>query len=291
MEKVMEAAAREKENRTRALRIGAVPFLNAKPLVWGLEEAHELYAVAPAQMPKLLEENRLDVSLAPVTVLWENPLLFGLQAAVIACRGEVKSVRLLHHVSVAKIKKIYVDQRSRTSVLLLKVLLSHFEGNRSVRYISVDVENFRTDQLKPWEACLQIGDTALVDAKFGLKVWDLGREWHRRTNLPFVFALWTARDAEIAEEAEPILRRAKEEGVQHFQEIVHAYPGIVDFDEPKYLAYLQNNIQYDFTPEAAEGIRLFRTLLEKEGLLSPPKHWPLPRRLLDRLGVWFNPWE
>lgn len=271
------------------LRIGAIPFLNAQPLLWGLGERHALYQAAPAEIPSLLKEGRLDVALAPVTTLFEHPELPVVPVGAIGCRGPVKSVRLLHHLDPRHVLRVFADRRSRTSVLLLKLLLRRIYGNRKATFRPVDVEDFRTDQLKPWEACLQIGDTALPDARFGLRVLDLGREWWNHVKKPFTFALWVARDREVARRVESELAAALEEGRKHLSEIVAAYPRIVHFDEPKYVEYLQKNVSYEWGTEEADGVLAFRRMLEEEGLLPLPADWPLPRRVLARFGVHFDP--
>jgi len=129
------------------------------------------------------------------------------------------------------------------------------------------MENFHPNQTKAWEATVQIGDNALITAPFGMTVTDLGEEWFRYTQKPFVFAVWMARNVPIAREIETDLMNAHNEGVKHFDEIVKNYKGIWVFEHPKAKEYLEKNIRYEYGPEEVKGQIEFQRLLKEEGLI------------------------
>jgi chorismate dehydratase len=251
----------------KPMRLGVVPFLNAQPLVWGMKDHHQLFTVPPSEMGLLLKEGRLDVALAPIAAYFLYPELQIIPVAGIGAKGPVKSVRLLSHRTLGGVEKLFVDSRSQTSALLARLILKKWFGVKSLVVKAVDMETFRPNQTKPWEASLQIGDSALLAPPTGMTVTDLGEEWFRFTQKPFVFAAWMARSVPIAREIEMDLLAAKNEGVKHFDEIVKGYKGIWVFEHPKAKEYLEKNVHYAYGPEEVRGQMEFQKLLKEEGLI------------------------
>jgi chorismate dehydratase len=251
----------------KPMRVGVVPFLNAQPLVWGMKDHHHLFPVPPNEMGLLLKEGRLDVALAPIAATFQFPELRIVPVAAIGCKGPVKSVRLLSHRALRDVEKINVDSRSQTSALLAHLILKKWFGVKKLEVKTVDIDSFRPGQTKPWEATLQIGDTALVAEPSGMTVTDLGEEWFRLTQKPFVFAAWMARSVPVAREIEMDLLASKNEGLKHFDEIVKGYKGIWVFEQAKAKEYLEKNVHYAYGPEEVKGQLEFQKLLKEEGLI------------------------
>ena len=249
------------------MRIGVVPFLNAQALVWDMKNHHHLFPVAPSEMGGLLKKGQLDLALAPVVVKFLNPELQVVPVAAIGCKGPVKSVRLLSNGPLTKVTRLYGDSHSQTSVLLAHLILKKWYGVKDLEVKSVNAETFKPNQTKPWEATVQFGDMALESAPTGMNVLDLGEEWFLRTQKPFVFAVWIARDVKVAREIEMDLLASKNEGIKHFQEIVDQYKGIWFFHKPQAKEYLEKNISYSYTAAEVQGQMEFQKLLKEEGLI------------------------
>ncbi len=160
------------------LKIGAVSYLNTRPLIYGLRERleglGELSLNLPSRLADDLQSGRLDVGLIPS---FEYLKLQGqgyqiVSDAVIACHGPVWSVRLMSRVPVARIKTLAIDEGSRTSVALTKVLLaSHYSLRPQVVPLPIeqDPETVQAD------AVLVIGDRAMhppwrCTKRFGISV-------------------------------------------------------------------------------------------------------------------------
>ncbi len=260
-------AAPKVEAPVKSLRIGVVPFLNAQPLLWGLKDHHQLFPAAPNEMGQLLKEGRLDLALAPIVAYFLNPKLQIVPVAAIGCKGPVKTVRILSHGPLPQVEKLYVDSRSQTSVFLARLILKKWFGVKNLEVKPVDMETFRPNQTKAWEATLQFGDNALVSAPTGMTITDLGEEWFRYTQKPFVFAAWMARDVPTARGVEMELLKARDEGVKHFEEIVNNYKGIWVFERPKAKEYLEKNVSYEYSKDEVKGQLEFQGLLKEEGLI------------------------
>ena len=251
----------------RSMNIGVAPFLNSQPLIWDMKNHHKLFNVAPAEMVSLLKDGRLDVALAPIALKFLNPELQIVPVAAIGSKGAVKSVRLLGVAPWRIIQRIYVDKRSVTSVLLAQLILKKWYGAKGIEVKTVDMAEFKAREVKPWEAVLQFGDIALESAPTGMNVMDLGAEWTLRTGKPFVYAVWMARNVQIAREVEMDLLASKNEGVKHFGEIAENYHGIWVFHRPQAKEYLEKNIDYAYTPKEVQGQLEFQKLLKEEGLI------------------------
>src|SRR6478735_4438604 len=108
------------------MRIGAVSYLNTRPLVYGLAEAapqHELVFDLPSRLADDLAAGRLDVALIPSIEYFQNPAYRIVSDACIACRGPVLSVKLFSRVPILKIRSLALDVGSRTSAALVRILL------------------------------------------------------------------------------------------------------------------------------------------------------------------------
>jgi predicted solute-binding protein len=88
-----------------------------------------------------------------------------------------------------------------------------------------------------------------------------------RVGKPFVYAVWMARNVQIAREIENDLLASKNEGVKHFAEIAEHYPGIWVFEHSKSKEYLEKNINYSYAAEQVQGQLEFQKLLKEEGLI------------------------
>src|SRR5260221_1678380 len=108
------------------MRIGAVSYLNTKPLVYRLAELapeHELGFDLPSRLADELAAGRLDVALIPSIEYFQRSDYTIVSDACIACRGPVRSVKLLSRVPLEQIGTLALDEGSRTSAALVRILL------------------------------------------------------------------------------------------------------------------------------------------------------------------------
>jgi chorismate dehydratase len=177
------------------LRVGIVNFLNSKPLAWGFLKGHhaDLFAPSyhpPAMVARMLGQGNLDVGLIPSIEVQRIPRLRVLPDICVAARHEVRSVLLLSRCPPEEIRRVALDQNSRTSVALLRILLRE-RWNVDPEYLHErpDPERMLTEA----DAALIIGDPALKVDRDRYLVHDLAGEWSALTGLPFVFAVWAVR--------------------------------------------------------------------------------------------------
>jgi chorismate dehydratase len=251
-----------------AVRVGAVQYLNTKPLIHGLaSRGLDLSFDLPSRLADRLAACSLDVALVPSVELFRQPNHRIVSDACIACRGPVMSVKLLFRTAPERVGSLAMDEGSRTSAALARILLAERFGIRprtEVLPIGSTSDDTKAD------AVLLIGDRALGPADcsgaFQL-VWDLGDEWCRWTGLPFVFAVWAARpEADIDGIAER-LSTARDSGKANLAAIAAVEAGRHGLTVPQCLGYLRDNLHYDLGERELEALQLFRRLAVQLGLV------------------------
>ena len=96
-----------------SLRIGAVSYLNTKPLVYGLEQllpSAQLIYDLPSRLADDLAAGQLDVALIPTVEVFQDPSYQVVSDACIACRGPVLSVSLLSRCRREEIRSLALDE-------------------------------------------------------------------------------------------------------------------------------------------------------------------------------------
>ena len=253
-----EANSPRLRNGLTRLRIGAVNYLNTKPLVYGLGELApqaELIYDFPSVLADDLAAGRLDVALIPSIEMFQNPDYSILSDACIACDGPVLSVKLLSRTPVAEIRRLALDEGSRTSVALARILLrERFSLEPELESLPIGASLEECDA----DAILLIGDRAIHSPPIGFaEIWDLGDEWRRWAGLPFVFAMWVARPGVASEELEQALSRARDQGVEHLEAIAESEAAPLGLTRPQCLTYLRDNLRFTLGQREQQGLELF----------------------------------
>jgi chorismate dehydratase len=134
------------------------------------------------------------------------------------------------------------------------------------------------------DAVLMIGDRAMHPPAGFAEEWDLGDEWCRWAELPFVFAMWVARKELLPElgEIEIALGRARDEGVAHLEEISRRETASVGLTYEQCLSYLRDNLYFFLGPRERRGLELFREHAMRLGLAPERGAGILPPQKLPR---------
>jgi predicted solute-binding protein len=237
-------------------RIGSVPYLNAKPLIYGIEPMVSFRP--PAQLAPLLTSHALDAALLPIVdslALRDWPHV---QGAIISCRGPVYSVFVAHRGPLEKASIIHVDTASHTSVVLMKVILRERFGLQP-KLIPLTSYDFQD----PPDNMLLIGNPAIRfrTERSDYEIFDLGEAWWEMTKLPFVFAVWVLHKSLAQSRLYHLLLKAKIDGTLRIEEIVKRE---TDFTESFRREYLTRYIKFDLGDEEMKGITAFAQMLAAE---------------------------
>src|ERR1043166_3951074 len=207
-------------------RLAASSYLNSAPLIWSFlhgprRGSVDFVEAVPARCARLLRESSVDGALIPV-IEYQRIAGGALVANVcVGSRSEVLSVVLVSkNRRLENIRTVALDESSRTSATLVKVIFREFLGCEpewTTRAPNLDA------RLEKNDATLIIGDPGMAFPRHGLNVWDMASLWKEHTGLGFVFAMWMVRN-DATESARSVdFAGARDEGVAHIEEIVASY--------------------------------------------------------------------
>jgi chorismate dehydratase len=247
------------------VRIASVSYLNARPLIYGLEQEkdHKLFLDVPAKLIDLLRDDRADVALLPVIDYQRMEGLRIVPAGGIGSDAETLTVRIFSRKPIDRIETLACDIESHTSVALAKIIFAEAYG--------IWPEFVELSKLSPKSdaARLLIGDKVVCDEPVGFShQLDLGAAWNKLTGLPFVFAVWIARGGIELGDLPARLERAKQQGLAHVNEIIEQFA--IPRGWPGALAkqYLTVNLNYDIGAPQLDAIQLFHQYASKHGIVQ-----------------------
>lgn len=256
-----------------ALRVSVVQYLNTVPLVWGMlhgeqQGKYELEFMTPAACADAVRQRKADVGIIPSIEYQRMDRMQILSGLSIASKDEVKSVLLLSKVPVEKVQSVAVDNSSRTSAALLRILMRKFYSH----WVNPQPAAPKpADMLKRADAALVIGDTALTYDGDVAEVYDLAAEWKKFTGLPFVFALWVGHeDAHLSKYQQDFVA-SRDFGLAHLDDIAAEYAPKLKMKPAGVKLYLTRNIDYSLDEENRQGLRLFYKLAREAGIIAVEK--------------------
>src|SRR5688572_5276681 len=253
--------------RPATLRVASVGFVNARPLIAGLDKDHgiELALDVPSRLLDRVRRSAADVALLPVIDLQREPGLRIVPAGGIGCEGPTLTVRLFSQTPFEGITTLACDPDSHTSVALARIVL---ERVYKLRPTLIDLYAATGAS---GEARLLIGDKVVCEEPAGFEhQLDLGAAWNAMTGLPFVFAVWCARgDVELGDLPNR-LSSARQRGMGQIDEIVKKYAIPRGWPAGLAIQYLTHYLKFEIGPRQLEAIGLFHRLAAEHGIIDAP---------------------
>ena len=261
------------------VRLGAVEYLNARPLVFRLER-HPQFMLrfdSPSRCAALLHDGAIDLGLIPSIEYLRGPAGSDYRVVpdlAVASRGPVASVALYTTRNAKDIRSIALDTTSRTSIALTRVLAAR------VFRISPVLHEQGPDlgaMLAEHDAALIIGDRALLldggvypvgDREVEVEKIDLGEVWTRETGLPFVYAFWAGRPGPVAAADVAALHEARDCALGDLETVSAEYFTDDPALGPLGVRYLQDNIRYRLGADERAGLELFYRYAADAGVVS-----------------------
>jgi chorismate dehydratase len=251
----------------QSIRVGAVNYLNTKPLICDLERLApqvELILDVPSRLADLLADGHLEVALIPVIEYFRAGSYQVVPDIAIASRGPVLSVTLFSRVPWRAIRRVALDAGSRTSAALAQILLARRYGVSAELLplpLHQDAEDVDAD------AVLLIGDRAMRACLPGFAhAFDLGQEWFDWTGLPFVYAVWAVREGVDLHGVDEALAEAKRLGLERVGPIAFEEAPRLGLDAGFARRYLANILHFDLGPREQAGLHHYYMLACELGL-------------------------
>ncbi len=240
------------------LKIGVVPYMNAKPFIYGFQEKADkidiVYGV-PSILPGMLENDELDVISMPSVGYFRSTGYEIIPGSAIASNGLVESVKLfIKAPSIKKIRTVALDKDSMTSCVLTKIILCKKYSLKPEYIILEDKQKIYNEYA---DAFLVIGDDAMKVREEGFIVLDLGQEWNELTGLPFVYAVWVTKSGSKFHGLSKLLIDAKERGLKLLDDIADAEAGRLRMEKKRCLWYLTESIKYNLGEKEINGLKSF----------------------------------
>ena len=254
-----------------AVRLGAVGYLNARPLVYGLERSQRFtirYDI-PSECARLLHAHDIDVGLIPSVEYLRGPRTYEIvPGPAVVSRGVVASVAIYTRRDPHDIRTIAMDTSSRTSVALATVVMKHaFKISPTHIPAPPDLDAM----LARADAALIIGDNALLldHEAHGARKIDLGERWTEATGLPFVYAFWAGWPHAVTPTDAEVLQQARDAGFAHIDDISRDYFPADAERQAIGRRYLRDNICYVLGAEEFEGLTAFYRYASELALVPP----------------------
>ena len=244
----------------KSLRIGCVKYLNARPLIRGWPGQVDFDH--PSALCKRLASGELNIALVSSFEFLRNPIYRIVNDVSISSVGPVYSVVVAHSGDISGIDEIELDPAAETSGNLLRCLLAKL--NLAPRFIRTSTSSI-TDR----RARLLIGDQAIrfrQNHRDEFHFWDLGEQWNKLADLPFVYALWLIRSEVIeAKRIASRLRKLRDENLAKIDDLIGEEK---DFEHDFCSRYYRENLRFGFGKREREGLKIFQKLCEKHDLIQ-----------------------
>jgi chorismate dehydratase len=254
------------------VRVSAVSFLNARPLLHGLERQRQLFDLSfdlPSACAARLHAGEVDLGLIPAIEYLQGDYRL-VPGMAIGSDGPILSVAVFSRRPIGQVRRLALDTSSRTSAALCRVLCArHWDIAPEFIPAAPRLETMLRDA----DAALVIGDPALaIDAvRAGVEKIDLGEAWQRLTGLPFVYAAWAGRAGVLAPAHLAALAAARDGGLADRDALAAAAAAGDPLVAATLAGYLRDNLSYTFGDREQAGLERFFELAAEVGASPRPR--------------------
>lgn len=250
----------------KKLRLGIVPYMNAKPLIYGLNQYTDSIVLSfevPSLLPTMLNNDQIDVAIIPSIEYFRSGNYAIIPDISISSYGTVESVKIFSKVPIKNIRTAALDKSSLTSCALTKIIFKE--------------QYHLTPYYTPWDnrddisganvdAVLLIGDNAMKMNEDEYITLDLGQAWFEYTGLPFVYAVWVVKKGHHIPGINKLLRDAKEAGIRSVKTLATIESQRLQLAQERCQNYLTNSIHYNLGKEEIKGLQTFYQYATSLGL-------------------------
>ena len=291
------------------LRVSIVQYLNTAPLVWGLTEGplkgkYDLSFTVPSKCADSLRAGAVDVAIIPIIEYQRMDGVVALPGMAVAAKGVVQSILVVAKKPMERVKRIALDNSSRSSKVLTRLLAKDLWG---IDPEFVDAAPDPSAMLQNADAALVIGDPALrialkmemltskkpaageccqgdpnempVPGYEMLFLYDVAHQWREMTGLPCVLAMWVARREAATPEVVADFLASKDYGMARIDEIAEEASDQLDLPASALEHYLRDSIDFSLDEENRAGLEEYFRRCAAAGIIErarPLEFAPMP---------------
>ena len=255
-------------------RLAASSYLNSAPLIWSFIHGSRKGTVnltdpVPSRCADLLAKGAVEAALIPVIEYQRIPEVSLVPDVCVGSKGKVRSVVLVTRFkNLQDIRSVALDDSSRTSAALMKIIFLEFLGVEPKWVTSAPNVDL---MLKDSDAALIIGDPAMTFARDELRIVDMAGLWREYTGLGFVFAVWAVRNNDSPRVGAIDFAAARDEGIVKIEEIISHYEQEIPLTRDELREYLTDDITFHIDQPMKQGMQLYFDLAYKHGLIPELK--------------------
>jgi chorismate dehydratase len=250
-------------------RLGALPFLAARPLIEGLDgrEQVRVTRALPAELLELLVSGNCHATMLGLAELQHCPgAPKVLSAGCLAVGGTTFFARVFSRVEPQDLRVIQAGPASQTAAALAQVLWT-MEYQQPLRVIPCDrrVSALTEDPV----GAVVAGDSVVTDPPLGFDYHiDLAAMWRRLTGLPFVFAVWATTDLADCDTLNELLSGARRLGQVRLKDISNQYAEAHGWPDDLAEHELTEHLEYEMTVDHIESMTEFAHLAADVGAFA-----------------------
>ncbi|MBE8722368.1 menaquinone biosynthetic enzyme MqnA/MqnD family protein [Sphingobacterium pedocola] len=234
------------------IKISAVSYTNTLPFLQGIKASPVMNRIDlsldhPSSCAQRVIDNEVDMGIIPIAALLDLPYYRIISDYCIGADGAVDSVFIFSQKPINEIKSVRLDNQSRTSNGLARILLKY--------YWKVDADVLKKGEA---DAFVLIGDRTFGKKDTMPYVYDLGFYWKEFTGLPFAFAVWVA-NKELPADFVAEFNQALADGVSHPEDVIKGLPIYDNFD---YSSYLTEKLDFHLTLKKRDAIQKYLELYQ-----------------------------
>ena len=224
---------------------------------------------APARCAEMLARGEVDAALVPVIEYQRIDDISIVPDVCVGSKTAVRSVVLVTRKNnLKKIERVALDESSRTSATLVKIIFREFlEREPEWKTAAPDLHSM----MQQADAALIIGDPAMTIPRDQFRVFDLATLWHEFTGFGFVFAMWMVRNQSVEKTRAIDFGAARDEGLANLDQVIASYPHEMPFADADMKQYLSENILFQVNDEMRKGLALYFELAQTHGLIEAAK--------------------
>jgi chorismate dehydratase len=245
----------------KPVRIGVPPFLSVRPLIFGItrnpgKDAHLVYD-EPGNLAQALESGRVDAALIPSIEFLRGVGQYKIDGPALIAKSISNSLILLANKELAQVRRVAVDEYSRTPIAVLRIVLDHLFGALPDICVAKGMDE---DWKDSYDAILLTGDRGIrriyQQTTAGSKVYNLSELWYSLTSDPLVLLVWAYNDKDLGVILKKILIASRNLGYQNLSLLSDGISQTSEYDgEFLYRQYSQG-WHYDMGPAEIKGLRV-----------------------------------